>query len=117
MRDHFLPITDDFIFQKAKELGSPEYYGVHGFNFSNGWLYRFKLRYRISLRSIHGESGEIDERIVDTERKNYKILPRTTTPMISIMLTRQHYFINKSQTRLWLVLVKMLMGVRFLKID
>jgi hypothetical protein len=64
-----LTISDDTIIQKAKEFGSmlgiEE--GTH-FSYSQGWLEKFKIRYKIKQYQIHGESGSVSEEFVDLAR-------------------------------------------------
>ncbi|XP_030007197.1 tigger transposable element-derived protein 6-like [Sphaeramia orbicularis] len=58
-----LPVTDDVLRAKGKELG--EKLGVTDFAYSSGWLTRFKKRFVISNRVISGESAGIDPEAID----------------------------------------------------
>ena len=37
-------------------------------SFSNGWLEKFKIRYKIGSKRICGEAGSIDPKIIEEER-------------------------------------------------
>ena len=49
MRSHFVPINDSMIIEKALQLATPEYFGTHNCNFTNGWLQKFKSRFKTYL--------------------------------------------------------------------
>ena len=69
-RNHFIAITDQMLIEQAKELGTSEYFGIpSSFNYSQGWLQKFKQRYHISMQTIHGERGEITEQSIQIERE------------------------------------------------
>jgi hypothetical protein len=42
-REDFIPINDEMLILKAKDFGSPEYFGVRDLVFSVGWLSGFML--------------------------------------------------------------------------
>ncbi|XP_030006278.1 tigger transposable element-derived protein 6-like [Sphaeramia orbicularis] len=65
-----LPVTDDILRAKGKELG--EKLGVTDFAYSSGWLTRFKKRFAISNRVISGESAGIDPEMIDEGRRKAK---------------------------------------------
>ena len=46
-----------------------EFFGLRDFNFSDGWLHRFKQRYHLRLHTICGESGDISSKTIEIERK------------------------------------------------
>ena len=72
-RDCFIPISDEILINKAKIFGSPEFFGVQSnFNYSIGWLSKFKLRYRISAHTIHGESAGIPKEYINNARERLK---------------------------------------------
>ena len=54
----FLPVTEEILKTKAKHLGDS--IGVADFQYSNGWLQHFKVRYGIGNGVISGESPGID---------------------------------------------------------
>ena len=71
-----IPISDKILQEKAKEFGSPEYFGLRDFNFSDGWLHRFKQRYHLRLHIICGESGDISSKTIEIERERLKKIMR-----------------------------------------
>lgn len=56
-------ITEEIIIVKAKEFG--EKLEIRDLKFSNGWLYRFKNRYNLKMRVLHGEAASMtDDNVV-----------------------------------------------------
>ncbi|KAG0437765.1 Major centromere autoantigen B, partial [Dictyocoela muelleri] len=62
-RKRFCTIQDSCLQEMAKNLA--EIYKISNFKASNGWLQKFKTRYNIKSKTIQGESGLVDERILD----------------------------------------------------
>jgi DDE superfamily endonuclease/Tc5 transposase DNA-binding domain/Fission yeast centromere protein N-terminal domain len=54
-------ITDLVITSKARKLCEEMGISEDKFKISNGWLNRFKQRHGIRLRTLHGESGSVNE--------------------------------------------------------
>ena len=50
-------VNGNMIIQKAKEFASK--LQIEGPTFSSGWLHRFKQRYEITSKTLHGEAGSI----------------------------------------------------------
>ena len=61
-------ITDAILREKAKQFGNE--LGITDFQYSNGWLQRFKLRCGIGCKKICGESAGVDSDILDRGRVN-----------------------------------------------
>ena len=60
-------ISDAIIKEKAKDLASKyKDMDLNEFRFSNGWLSKFKKRNGICLKTMHGESGSVDETVIST---------------------------------------------------
>lgn len=59
-------ITDSLVTEKAKALA--EKLDITDFQFSDGWLWKFKQRHNIKLQRPHGESGAADLEGVDIAR-------------------------------------------------
>ena len=55
-------ITDAVLREKAKQFGNE--LGITGFQYSNGWLQRFKTRYGISSKVMYGESAGVDPGVI-----------------------------------------------------
>ncbi|KAI9624082.1 hypothetical protein KEM48_009159 [Puccinia striiformis f. sp. tritici PST-130] len=53
---------------------------------SNGWLYKFKNRFRINRVELHGEAGSVDSNQAEDARKQILELTRDTSLRTSIML-------------------------------
>ena len=60
-------VSDDILLNKARDFGT--LLAVVDFNFSRGWLQRYKDRFNISCRRICGESGGIDQDLINKLRK------------------------------------------------
>jgi transcription initiation factor IIE alpha subunit len=73
-----IPITDNVIKVKAQQiydkLKETETDLPQHFNFSNGWLSKFKLRNNIIQKTLHGESGSINEIVIKTEIEKLNLL-------------------------------------------
>ena len=68
--DHDVIVTDKILISKAKDISN--YFTEikeSGFNFSQGWLQGFKLRYGIKQRIKHGESASVSQEVVENGRK------------------------------------------------
>ena len=63
-------VTDAILVAKAKEFS--ERLQCDEFTASNGWLSRFKTRYGISLRHLHGEAASVDVGVVAMAREELK---------------------------------------------
>ena len=61
-------ITDALLREKAKHFGNE--LGITEFQYSNGWLQRFKLRCGIGSKKICVESAGVDSHILDRGRVN-----------------------------------------------
>ena len=60
-------MTDEIIITKAKELGHK--LNVGDLQFSKGWLYRFKNRFNLKLKVLHGEANSMNDVDVSANRK------------------------------------------------
>lgn len=68
INSHNICINGSIITEKAKEFSIK--LGIDGCSFSSGWLTRFKNRYQISSKTLHGEAGsavmeDVEKRIVE----------------------------------------------------
>ncbi|XP_033755738.1 tigger transposable element-derived protein 6-like [Pecten maximus] len=61
-----IPVTDEILKIKAKRFGDE--LGITDFQYSNGWLLRFKTRHEIASKIISGESAGIDKKLIDDGR-------------------------------------------------
>ena len=68
LRKH-LPISEILLAEKAKEFG--DMLGII-FEYSNGWLHRFKKRYDLKEYTIIGEAGGISPELVKAARERSK---------------------------------------------
>ena len=66
-----LIITDEIIIDKAKKFGK-EFNVSETFQYSSGWLYRFKSRHNIKQRVIHGEAASASLEEVELARNDLK---------------------------------------------
>lgn len=73
-----IPISDDMLIEKAKDFGV--LFGVRDFNYSLGWLVRFKARYGLTQQTIIGESGSVDKEQLEIERVKLKKLLEAYKP-------------------------------------
>jgi len=62
-----IPVSDDILKTKAKRFGDEM--GITEFQYSNGWLGRFKIRHNITSQVISGESAGIDAALINDGRK------------------------------------------------
>ena len=75
VRHNQCPLSDEILLEKAKDFG--EMVGVESaFQYSNGWPSKFKARYNIKLKIMHGESASVDKFIVNEGRAELKLLTR-----------------------------------------
>ena len=58
-----MPISGPLIKEKAKEVAREK--GILNFTASNVWLEKFRTRHAINYKAICGESGSVDESVVD----------------------------------------------------
>lgn len=68
-RRRFATIQDSNVQEMAKKLA--KVYKVDNFKASNGWLHKFKLRHNISSRVIKGESGLVDNELIESFKEVY----------------------------------------------
>ena len=61
-------LNEEIIIAKAKEYG--EKLKIEGLKFSHGWLHRFKNRYNLKMRNLHGEAASISDENVQKLRKD-----------------------------------------------
>lgn len=59
MRAENIPLSGPLIKEKALEIA--ENLGITDFECSNGWLWRFQQRFRISSQKVCGEANKVDE--------------------------------------------------------
>ena len=66
-------VTDEVIYAQAKvvieqliDRGVDE--GYESFDFSSGWLHRFKTRFQIGRLTRHGHSGDVDQTELPQDR-------------------------------------------------
>jgi hypothetical protein len=67
-----IALSDLILIEKAKEFG--EMLGIvegSSFNYSLGWLERFKKRYNLKQFTIVGESGSVSKETIDKSRNFY----------------------------------------------
>ena len=64
-------LSDDILIEKAREFGLK--LAISDFNYSRGWLQRFKKRHHIKSYKCHGESASADLGAVSTGREQLKI--------------------------------------------
>ena len=57
------PLSGKFIQERAREIA--EDMGYEDFSASNGWLDRFRTRYNIAFGTLSGESGDVNESVVE----------------------------------------------------
>ena len=62
-------VTDEIIITKAKEFG--QQLNVDDLQFSKGWLYRFKNRFNLKLKVLHGEQNSMNDVAVSAHRKKW----------------------------------------------
>ena len=60
-------ITEEIIIEKAKEFGRK--LNITDLTFSKGWLHRFKTRYNLKMRTLHGEAASMSDVDVQHNRK------------------------------------------------
>jgi hypothetical protein len=65
-------VTDEIIIRKAKEFGQK--LNICDLQFSNGWLYRFKNRFNLKLKVLHGEANSMND--VDVSAHREKMVKR-----------------------------------------
>jgi DDE superfamily endonuclease/Tc5 transposase DNA-binding domain len=56
-------INGQFIQEKAMQLAKER--KIEGFAASNGWLEKFRKRFNVEYKTIHGESGGVDQVVVE----------------------------------------------------
>lgn len=61
-----VPISDEMLIDKAKDYGVM--LDIKDFNYSCGWLTKFKQRHGLSLQKIVGKSGSVDKQVAELER-------------------------------------------------
>ncbi|CAF0940690.1 unnamed protein product [Brachionus calyciflorus] len=54
-----LPINDEMLLEKAKQYGTM--LSITNFNYSDGWLAKFKKRHNIFQKTLHGESASVNQ--------------------------------------------------------
>ena len=70
-RSQNVVITDAILREKAKHFGSD--LKIDDFQYSNGWLQRFKMRCGISSQMICGESAGVDQAIISRGRQEARM--------------------------------------------
>ena len=65
-------ISDEILRRKAEHFGELLNVSKDKFKFSRGWLTRFKKRFGISLRRIHGESASADLDVIVSGREELR---------------------------------------------
>ena len=83
------------LIEKAKDFGV--LFGVRDFNYSLGWLVRFKARYGLTQQTIIGESGSVDKEQLEIERVKLKKLLEAYKP--EDIYNLELYFINYHQIK------------------
>ncbi|KAG0440696.1 Tigger transposable element-derived protein 6 [Dictyocoela muelleri] len=68
-RRRFSTIQDSNLQEMALKLAC--LYKLDNFKASNGWLKKFKIRHNIKCRSIQGESGFVDNNIIEEFSSQY----------------------------------------------
>jgi len=66
-RSQNVVVTDAILREKAKNYGCD--LGIDDFQYSNGWLQRFKMRCGISSQMICGESAGVDVNVINRGRQ------------------------------------------------
>lgn len=64
MRHHKAIVNDSLLRRKA--LDFKEMLGIENFELSDGWMSKFKKRYRIAKKLLHGKADNIALEIVET---------------------------------------------------
>ena len=59
-------VSDLMLMEKAQQIG--EKLGLTDFNYSRGWLQKFRTRHGIKKTHKHGEAGSLDPALVDAAR-------------------------------------------------
>ena len=54
--------------EKARKFGAA--LKIENFQYSNGWIIKFKQRHKISMRKIHGEAGASNVNDIDEGRQD-----------------------------------------------
>ncbi|PLW51423.1 hypothetical protein PCASD_00281 [Puccinia coronata f. sp. avenae] len=68
-----MPINDKILRTKAQKFGNILQIDL---NFLNGWLFKFKNRFRISQVQLHGEAGSVDKDLAKAARKELLSITR-----------------------------------------
>ena len=63
-RSKNIPVSDPML--QAKAVAVAEQMQLENFKASNGWLEKFKTRYKIKGMTVSGESGEVREETVES---------------------------------------------------
>ena len=61
-------VSNEMLIEKAKKFGAD--LKIESFQYSNGWIIRFKNRHNISIKKIHGEAGASNVNDVAEGRKD-----------------------------------------------
>jgi len=69
-RNENLILTNEILIEKAKRLSQKLGNIPNDFKYSNGWLERFKKRFDVKKRIIHGETANVNLALYDIEIKN-----------------------------------------------
>ena len=67
-RSKNIPVSGHNLLSTAEESAMKHNYT--SFNASNGWLQRFITRHNIRMSSLHGESAEVSQEVVDNWKQN-----------------------------------------------
>jgi len=65
MRSKNAMISDEMLISKAKIFG-PQFEIEENFQYSKGWVQRFKQRHGLKSYKAHGEAGSVDLSLVNT---------------------------------------------------
>jgi hypothetical protein len=79
MRRRHISVSSDMLVEKAKIFAELlcSRLETENFKFSAGWISKFKARYKITCRTIQGESGSVDENYIKIEREKLKKVTAT----------------------------------------
>ena len=66
-----LVVTDEILIEKAKLIGDQLKISSE-FKYSKGWLQRFKEKFNLKKRTLHGEAGSVDINSFDAQKIQLK---------------------------------------------
>ena len=61
-------VSNEMLVEKARKFGAA--LKIENFQYSNGWIIKFKQRHKISMKKIHGEAGASNVNDIDEGRQD-----------------------------------------------